>query len=79
MARCEHCRGSGLAEKQGPDDDYLLDRVVLLSIEFNRLNEENERLRSTLTYVRDTSALDGLDAWVELCDAALTHEKRSTE
>ena len=48
MARCEHCRGSGLADKQGPDDDQLLDRVVLSAMAIDTMNREIAQLRAAL-------------------------------
>lgn len=43
--RCEHCKGSGLADKQGPDDDELLGRVVLQAILIDEMRTEIEQLR----------------------------------
>lgn len=39
--------------------------------EDTRLRSENERLRRTLTYIRDTAELDGIPQLVGLCDEAL--------
>lgn len=40
MARCEHCNGSGLSDKHGPDDDELLSRVVLSAITISGQQDE---------------------------------------
>lgn len=53
MTVCEHCRGSGLSDKQGPDDDKLLDRVVLSAIAIDSLNSEIEVLRMALEAVSE--------------------------
>lgn len=38
--RCEYCNGSGLADKEGPRDDELLDRVVLSAVAIDSLRAE---------------------------------------
>jgi hypothetical protein len=61
MARCEHCKGSGLSDRQGPDDDHLLDRAVLSAMTIDGLTAENKRLREALHEIFITQ-IDGVPA-----------------